>query len=170
MELVIPNKKYYISYLEAIDEYKSNGIEEYSFYFTSENDIFKQYEYSRLGKNLPPNYVAGTYLWLVDANEFIGEICIRHTLTEELLHFGGHISYGVRYSAWNRGFGTSMLSKALVYAKETLGLERVLITCNEKNVASASIIEKNGGKLQDTIVNVINNVARNTKRYWIIIN
>ncbi|WP_140398010.1 GNAT family N-acetyltransferase [Lachnoclostridium sp. An169] len=60
-----------------------------------------------------------------------------------------------------------MLSKGLKYSKEVLGLKKVLITCDESNIASARIIEKNGGKLQDTIVNVIDDVERKTKRYWI---
>ena len=142
MELVIPNKRYYKSYVEAIKEYKVHNIEEYSFYFTSEDTIFEEYEASRLGIDLPENYVPGTYLWMVNGDKFIGEICIRHSLTNDLLRFGGHIGYGVRYSDWNRGFGTIMLSKALIYAKEVIGLERVLLTCNEKNIGSANLIEK----------------------------
>ena len=109
------------------------------------------------------------YLWLVDGEEFVGEISIRHRLTDALTRFGGHIGYGIRYSQWNKGRGTEMLSKALLYAKDVIGLDRVLLTCGDDNLGSARVIEKNGGMLQDKIINIINDKERLTRRYWIII-
>ena len=170
MELIIPAEKYYQSYVDAINEYKKNNVNTYDFLdgsHGSQYDIFKRIEDNRLGQNLPENYVKATFLWLVNDDEFIGEVSIRHSLTDALLRFGGNIGYGVRYSEWNKGFGTRMLSKALIYAKEVIGLKRVLITCNDNNIASAHVIEKNGGILQDKIINVIDNVAKITRRYWI---
>ena len=84
-----------------------------------------------------------------------------------MLSFGGNIGYGIRYSKWNKGYGTIMLSLALKYAKEVIGLNKVLITCDDNNVGSARIIEKNFGLLQDKIINVIDGVERITRRYWI---
>lgn len=86
---------------------------------------------------MPNGYVKATYLWLIDDDEFIGEVSIRHSLTDSLLFFGGNIGYGVRYSKWNNGIGTTMLSMALNYAKEVIGLNKVLITCNDDNLRSA---------------------------------
>lgn len=169
MELIIPTEKYYQSYIDAIHEYKVNNVNTYDFLDVSRYDIFKRVEDYRLGRNLPENYVSGTYLWLVDGDDFIGEISIRHSLTEALLRFGGNIGYGVRYSKWNKGLGTIMLSKALRYAKEVIGLDKVLITCNDDNLGSIRVIEKNGGVLQDKIINVIDDTKRTTRRYWIII-
>ena len=122
-------------------------------------DIFKVFEDYMIGKNLPYNYVATTYLWLVGRDEFIGEISIRHKLTNSLIRFGGNIGYGIRYSKWNNGFGTIMLAMALGYAKDVLRLKKVLITCYDGNIGSARVIEKNGGLLQDKIVNVISGVG-----------
>ena len=122
--------------------------------------IFKTFENYRIGKNLPYNYVATTYLWLVGRDEFIGEISIRHKLTNSLIRFGGNIGYGIRYSKWNNGFGTIMLAMALGYAKDVLRLKKVLITCYDDNIGSARVIEKNGGLLQDKIVNVISGVGK----------
>lgn len=167
MELIIPTEKYYQSYVDAINEYKNNNVDTYDFLDVSQYDIFERIEDFRLGRNLPENYVKGTYLWLVHDDEFIGEVSIRHSITDALLRFGGNIGYGVRYSKWNKGLGTIMLSKALIYAKEVIGLKKVLITCNDNNIASARVIEKSGGILQDKIINVIDNVERITRRYWI---
>jgi predicted acetyltransferase len=167
MELVIPAKKYYQSYLGAIGEYKSNNIDSYEFLDTIQCDIFECIENARLGLNLRENYVPCTYLWLIEGDEFIGEISIRHSLTEALLRYGGHIGYGVRYSKWNNGYATLMLSKALLYTKENFDIDKVLLTCSENNIASICVIEKNGGVLQDTIINIINGFERPTRRYWI---
>lgn len=167
MELIIPSKKYYQSYIDAIKEYKDHNVYTYDFLDVTEYDIFEYIENSRTGHNLPDGYVKATYLWLVHSDEFIGEVSIRHNLTDALLRFGGNIGYGVRYSRWNKGIGTIMLSMALKYTKDAIGLNKVLITCNDNNYGSAGVIEKNGGVLQDKIVNTIDGADRITRRYWI---
>ena len=59
-----------------------------------------------------------------------------------------------------------MLRLALGKARG-LGLERVLITCDDDNAASARVIEKNSGKLQDIIENGVSDDKVITRRYWI---
>ncbi|MDD7377842.1 MAG: GNAT family N-acetyltransferase [Lachnospiraceae bacterium] len=167
MKLILPDKKYYDSYLSAIEEYKEHEITTYEFLNPAQYDIFQYTEDFRMGNNLPKGWVKATYLWCVDGEEFLGEIAIRHTLTDALLRFGGNIGYGVKYSAWNKGVGTKMLSLALEYARENLSLEKVLITCNDNNASSVRVIEKNGGVLENKIVNVIEGQRRITRRYWI---
>lgn len=167
MELQLPDKKYYQSYMDAINEYQNHNVTTYDFWDINNGDIFQQIQDFREGRSLPPGYVKCTYLWLIDAGEFVGEVSIRHSLTDALLRFGGNIGYGVRYSKWNQGIGTLMLSKALNYAKEKIGLCKVLITCNDDNYGSARVIEKNGGLLQDKITNTIDGADRITRRYWI---
>ena len=46
----------------------------------------------------------------------------------------------------NMGYGTIMLALALDQCKK-LGMTSICINCNDKNIASKRIIEKNGGKL-----------------------
>lgn len=167
MKLVLPSKRYYQSYIEAINEYKEHNVDTYAFLDVTKYDIFEKIENARTSNDLPVGYVNATYLWLVDGKEFIGEVSIRHRLTDALLRFGGNIGYGIRYSKWNKGIGTNMLSMALDYSKEVLKLEKVLITCNDNNYGSARVIEKNGGILQDKILNTIDGVDRITRRYWI---
>lgn len=122
MELILPDKKYYPSYLEAIREYREHGVHTHPFVDVNRYDVFKRFEDFRTGKNLPESYVKATYLWLVDGDEFIGESSIRHGLTDALLRYGGHIGYGVRYTQWKKGYGTHMLSRTLQYASGVLGL------------------------------------------------
>ena len=167
MKLVLPSRLHYHSYVSAIEEYEKHGVDTYDFMDVTKYDIFERFENFKNGKNLPSGYVKSTYLWFVHDEKFIGEASIRHSLTDSLLRFGGHIGYGVRYSEWNKGYGTIMLSETLRYARKNLFLDRILITCNDTNIGSARIIEKNGGVLQDKIINVIDGSERLTRRYWI---
>jgi len=59
-----------------------------------------------------------------------------------------------------------MLSLALKKAKQ-MGLNRILITCDEDNIGSSKVIENNGGVLENIIENSINGNKIYTKRYWI---
>lgn len=167
MELITPCRDYYKSYIDAAKEYAENNVSTYIFLDYEKNDIFEIIENFRTGKNLKKGYIKATYLWLVDGDKFIGEVSIRHELTDALLRYGGNIGYGIRYSEWNKGIGTTMLSMALKYAKERLGLNRVLITCDDDNIGSARVIEKNRGILQDKIPNTIDGRDIITRRYWI---
>jgi predicted acetyltransferase/predicted kinase len=165
LELIKPNPLYLDSYKEAIHEHQDEVLT-YQFSNPDQMDIFKKFENYRLGIDLPPLYVKQTYLWLVDGKDFIGEIGIRHALTESLTTFGGHIGYGIRYSKRNQGYGTVMLKLALLEAKK-LGIDKALITCNDTNVGSYRVIEKNGGILWDKILLSIDGRTRLTRRYWI---
>lgn len=143
-----------------------------SYYFADSDscDIFEKFDNYKYEKNLKPGRVGATYFWLVDEerNHFIGEISIRHKLTESLLRYAGHIGYGVRCSEWNKGYGTLMLKLALEKAKE-MGLSKVLLTCDDDNPASAKVMENNGAVLQDKIENIIDGKKIITRRYWIVL-
>lgn len=167
MQLVEPSEKYYASYLEAIEEYQQNHVDTFAFIGMTRDNVFEYMKDSKDGSKLPEGYVPATYFWAVEGDKFVGEISIRHRLTNALLRFGGNIGYGVRYSKYNQGIGTKMLGLALEYAKNELGLTWVLITCNDDNYGSARVIEKNGGILIDKIQNTVDGKVRITRRYKI---
>jgi predicted acetyltransferase len=96
----------------------------------------------------PDGFVPATELWWVDGEEFLGRTSIRHRLTPALLEIGGHIGYDVRPSARRRGHATAMLRAALVVARN-LGIDPALVTCDLDNVGSRTVIERNGGVLED---------------------
>lgn len=166
MKLVRPNEKYLSSYRDALredEEYSPNTDRMFS---DPDNIIQKSKDYE-IGVNMIPGYVKATTFWLVENDEFIGQINIRHELTEHLFNYGGHIGYGIRYSKRNMGYGTKMLAMTLPYCRDVLKLAKVLITCDNDNTGSARVIEKNGGVFENIIDNTIEGKIVHTRRYWI---
>ncbi|MFD0595435.1 GNAT family N-acetyltransferase [Catellatospora coxensis] len=106
--------------------------------------------------------VHASYWWMVEDGAFLGSISLRHRLNEFLLHAGGHIGYSVRPSARRRGLATWAVAQVLAYARER-GIDRVLVTCDDTNTASARTIERCGGVLED----VRDTELGRTRRYWI---
>jgi len=167
IKLIVPNEEYLQSYSEAHNEYVDNNVATYSFTDASSCDIFAKFDRYRKERDLPPNRVGEDRFWLVNDEKryFIGEIVVRHRLNDALAQRGGHIGYGVRYSEWNRGYGTQMLALALEKVKE-MHISPVLITCDDDNPASARVMEKNGFVLGDKIIVSMDGEDHLTRRYW----
>lgn len=119
---------------------------------------------NRCEQTVQPGFVPATTFLALDeeTDELIGMIDIRHYLNSALLKHGGHIGYSVRPTCRGRGYATEMLALALKQCR-TLGLHRVLVTCNRTNLASAKVIVHNGGVLE----NELENGGIVTQRYWI---
>ena len=113
----------------------------------------------------PEGFVHNDLYWIVDDGEVVGFISLRHELNEYLHAFGGHIGYSVRPSRRRQGYATAALSLALDRARE-IGLDRVLLTCDDDNVASARTIENAGGELEDVREGPEGHDAM-VRRYWI---
>jgi len=111
---------------------------------------------------LEESRVYANYWWIVDNDEYLGAICLRGTLNNFLLRAGGNIGYGIRPSARRRGLAKWALRAVLPEAR-ALGLGRVLVVCEDANIASARTIESNGGVLEDVPLTELGR----TRRYWI---
>ncbi|MEY8575238.1 GNAT family N-acetyltransferase [Oscillospiraceae bacterium 21-37] len=113
--------------------------------------------------NPPEGLVPSTAYFFADrAGRVLGAIDFRHELNDYLLHYAGHIGYGIRPSCRGKGLAPYMLALCLEKARER-GLARVLVTCDDENQASASTIEDCGGELE----NRVEEEGRLTRRYWI---
>ena len=97
-----------------------------------------------------------------ERNIFVGAVNIRHYLNEGLLRTGGHIGDGVRPSERRKGVATAMIGLALEECRK-LGIERVLMVCDDGNLGSAKSIENNGGILE----NKLESDGALVRRYWI---
>lgn len=78
--------------------------------------------------------------------------------------FGGHIGYSVKPSERRKGYASQLIQLALDHYRAR-GIDRVLLTCDKDNIASAKVIQHNGGQLEDERQE--NN--RITQRYWIAV-
>ncbi|MCW2791771.1 MAG: GCN5-related N-acetyltransferase [Nocardioides sp.] len=163
-ELVAPDARWHASWAEAMLEFGSgyphgSGLGDVS--PTYDEAGCAAYAAGLLrAEHTPPreDWVPCTYLWITDREELVGFLALRHALNAWLLDEGGHIGFSVRPSRRREGHAARALALALPLAAD-LGLERVLLTCDEDNDGSRLTIEGNGGVYED---------SRNGKRrYWI---
>jgi predicted acetyltransferase len=117
----------------------------------------------RRGRSLPEGWVRSSLLAAVVDGDLVGRASIRFELNDFLLNYGGHIGYAVRPAFRRRGFATEILRQSLIVARAE-GVDDVLVTCDEDNLASARVIERQGGVFEDRRVKPDGVVKR---RYWI---
>lgn len=118
------------------------------------------------GINLPtPQHVPSTFLFAFVGRRIVGRTSIRHRLNELLNRNGGHIGYAVVPEFRRRGYATSILRLSLPIAREKSGSDQVLVTCDDDNVGSIRVMEKNGGVLENVICGP--DLAKPLRRYWI---
>ncbi|MGB3257947.1 MAG: GNAT family N-acetyltransferase [Ornithinimicrobium sp.] len=94
----------------------------------------------------------------------VGRVSIRHTLTPLLFEIGGHVGYAVRPAFRGRGYATAMLQLS-VRRLADLGVDDVLVTCDDDNLGSIRVIERSGGVLAD--VRQVADGVPPKRRYWI---
>lgn len=170
IKLVKLTKEYFPQLSEMIDEWKSD--QEINQTNRSPWAIFKNdyHNFDYYLENLEikepkdgkvPDSVY--FLLDIDRNILLGAVNIRHYLNDSLLQFGGHIGDGIRPSERRKGYATEMIRLALIECKK-LGISRVLMVCDKTNIGSAKSILKNGGILENEVVD---ENGRTQQRYWI---
>ena len=161
-----------LSYADEIIKYKEESLAESPIIngsagldrLSSIEDWLEELKKRSCEDTVPKGLVpSSTYLAVREKDNYIvGMIDIRHYLNEYLTQAGGHIGYGVRKTERNKGYAKQMLKLALEKCKE-LKIKKVLITCDEDNIASEKVILSANAKLED-----IRNVdGENKKRFWI---
>jgi len=150
-------------------DFAAAGEEEIPAYFAdpewSHAKIVETLAKQSRGEGLDSGWVPGTTLFLVDDGRILGVANVRHRLTDQLRRFGGHVGYSVRPSERRKGYATELLERVKAYARGTLGIGRLLVTCEAENVASARVIEKCGGVLEDE--RHYEPAGKRVRRYWI---
>ena len=161
-----------LSYADEIIKYKEESLAESPIIngsagldrLSSIEDWLEELNKRSCEDTVPKGLVpSSTYLAVREKDNYIvGMIDIRHYLNEYLTQVGGHIGYGVRKTERNKGYAKQMLKLALEKCKE-LKIKKVLITCDEDNIASEKVILSANAKFED-----IRNVdGENKKRFWI---
>lgn len=108
-------------------------------------------------------YVPSTqYIGVLDDGTVVGFLDLRHTLSDFLYNYGGHIGYCVLPQYRRHGYAKAMLALALTEARQR-GMDRLLLTCHEGNTGSERTIVANGGVYEDTRTAQ----GASIRRFWI---
>ena len=173
VKLIKLTKEYYSQLSEMIDEWRAD----WEIHQTNRSPwaIFKNdyhdfdYYLEHLEISDPKDgKVPDSVFFLLDTerNILLGAVNIRHYLNDHLLQFGGHVGDGIRPSERGKGYATEMIRLSLYECKK-LGIEKVLMVCDQSNIASAKTIIKNGGILENEIADADGKIHQ---RYWIDLN
>ena len=115
---------------------------------------------------VPEGRVQLTQYMLVreEDHKIVGMINIRHSLNDYLERYGGHIGVSVVPSERHKGYAAQIVKMALSKCR-TLGLDKVLCTCNTSNEGSRKIILKYGGTFESIVYDPVD--EEYVERYWI---
>ena len=120
-----------------------------------------------LGRNLKFDMVQASYFLVFDNNdELVGRVSIRHSLNKHLYNLGGHIGYCVLPEFRLRGYATQILKWSIKFIKN-IGVESILVTCDEDNIGSKKVIQNCGGVLCKKLPVFEQKDQKPKLRYWI---
>lgn len=162
LELVIPQKEHEIAVMDFREEFLKArerisggvGLEQAENY-----QDWLEHKYI-------PHYGLvdeAVFLAFDSVGNLVGISDIRLGTNDFIQTFAGQIGYNVRPSQRRKGYASEILRLTLKKATQ-YGYQNILITCNEPNITSAKIIEKNGGVLEKIIPHP---GYPNVKRYYI---
>ncbi|ASA58299.1 GNAT family N-acetyltransferase [Vibrio gazogenes] len=169
MELVVPSQTFQSAFEYFYEDFAQSDVENAEYYLEGKTD-FSQYvqrlSEEAAGINLREGYVPCSHFWLVDrSTSILGAIRVRHHIDNDFLALeAGHIGYDIAPSHRGKGYGKLMLKLALSKAAD-LGIERVLLTADEDNLASRGVIEANGGEFEKVVMGKV--FPGPLVRYWI---
>lgn len=165
--LTEPHSRYQESFLAGLREFQQEGrmlqyriqnvredFERFLYYLKAQEDRTK----------LPAHNIAQSHFWLIDDDEFIGILSLRRSSNDAFIRISGHVGYQIRPSKRQQGYGKQLLRLGLQKAQE-LDFTRVLLTCDEDNLASKKVIEYNGGQFESAIP--VDGSPLKKLRYWI---
>lgn len=169
LRFVKPDNSYKSKCIDYIDEcykYKSiiNGVGKLDYYLKnySYEEWLNYLSYKETKPKDNNDLNSSEFLLVNEKDDIIGMVNIRHFLNERYKKEGGHIGYSIRPTERRKGYNKISLYLALLEC-EKLGIKKVLITCDDKNIGSYKSIEVLGGILD----NKIYYKRRLTRRYYI---
>jgi predicted acetyltransferase len=166
---VPPSVEYQSAFLSMLADFEANDAQSADFYSSARADFAAYVEGvldEERGRNLRDGWVPCTHRWLIESGgEVVGVTRLRHNIDTPFLSTdGGHIGYDVAPSHRRKGHGHTALRVALSEAMG-LGIQRVLLVAAKENVASRSVIERQGGELESIAFSEF--WGEHLCRYWL---
>lgn len=128
-------------------------------------DILEKIEKYKHKEKINKNRSTETFFIAInDMDKIVGGIIFRHQLKGNLINHGGNLGYLIRPTERKKGYGTEILRLGLIKCQEKR-LKKVLISCRNTNVASAKVIENNGGIYENDFYD--KEADKIYRRYWI---
>ena len=170
VRLARPSPRFKAAFVELMDDFAVAGDLRYEALRrrveTDFDAVVREWKLAENGRNLQSGMSPYKTYWLLrNGRDILGTIRLRLRLTDSLRIEGGHIGYNIRPSERNKGYATRMLALGLEKFREMDSYERVLVTCDDDNFASARVIEKNGGVRDSDTVSPYS--GKRVRRYWI---
>jgi len=171
LKLVEPAYAHRKAFLATVADYQASGENRYQpllqVFRTDFRGYVRHLRRMARGVDLRPGWVPYTVFWSTKPGLplIVGELHIRHWLIPALEKEGGHIGYTIAPSMRGKGYGTQQLALGLEKAHALVDLDRVLVTCDTDNVASARVIQKNGGVFENEVISDVS--GKPISRYWI---
>ena len=146
--LEVPSEKHVRSFFLAMAEFEAEGSPQAPKELTEDRfpAYVQQLHDQSVGKNLKEGHIPSKEFWMVDADGYAGRIILGLTFTPAPERLGHHVGYAVRPSKRRKGYATRALQCLLDEARK-LKINPLMPICDEDNVASRTVIERNGGVL-----------------------
>ena len=104
------------------------------------------------GINLEDWMVPQIIYWLYIDEVPVGKGKLRTRLTDSLKIDGGHCGYSICPQYRNKGYG-KLLLKLMTKEAAKLGIDRILLTINNDNMASIKVAINSGGTIEKVVDN-----------------
>lgn len=170
--LVEPNIEYRDQFTAMVCAYNSSGEVDYYDMYKEALENFDKYvlklQNNAIGIDIPEDWTVTHTFWLTN-NEgmLLGVARVRTSNDSEFVrNYAGNIGYDISPLHRQKGYGKTILKLGLEKAK-SLGLDKLLITCNYDNIGSIKIIESNGGIFESEAFCESKNTL--LRRYWTVL-
>lgn len=137
-----------MAFFEGLKKWEGEDLSWYTFDWREGvkfRDHLERLDKNEKGLDLPEGFVPSTMLYGFVDGEIVGRVSIRHQLNKFLEQRGGHIGYAVAPVFRGKGLASEMVSQSFETCRQ-LGLNALLVTCGDDNIASWKIIERIGGR------------------------
>ena len=119
LKLEFPNASHEAAYNSMIEEWRA-----YEYTPTAPSRLFSGVDFKEFleivtgDPTCKPPFVPASLFFLMDGDDILGAIQIRHHIKHPDLVYSGHISYGIRPSARKKGYAKTILAFGLEEAKK----------------------------------------------------